>query len=312
MRDRILVLKLGALGNMVLSLSSFAAIRQHHRDADITLLTTAPYAAWMAASPYFDRVLVDERPSWWELRKVLRLRHLLMSGRFRRVYDLQTSNRSSWYLRLFPRTGQPEWSGIAHGCSHPDRNPDRDRVHDIDRQHSQLRQAGIAVFPPVDLSWTNGNIARFNLPPRFVLFVPGSSPHRPIKRWPAHNYRTIAGKIAGRGVTPVVLGSTAERTLVEAICLGTRAINLAGETTLHDLAPLASAAAWAIGNDTGPMHLIALAGCLSLVLFSTDSDPARCAPRGLDVRVLRRPDLAALTPDEVLNALPRPVTEDAS
>ena len=35
----------------------------------------------------------------------------------------------------------------------------------------------------------------------------------------------------------------------------------------------------AIGNDTGPMHLLATVGCASLVLFSGDSDPARCAPR---------------------------------
>jgi ADP-heptose:LPS heptosyltransferase len=59
----------------------------------------------------------------------------------------------------------------------------------------------------------------------------------------------------------------------------------------------------AVGNDTGPMHLIAAAGCSSVVLFSADSDPALCAPRG-KVAVLRRPDLAQLTVDEVAAALP--------
>ena len=44
----ILVVKLGALGNVVLSLGPFAAIRRHHADAHITLLTTAPYADWLA------------------------------------------------------------------------------------------------------------------------------------------------------------------------------------------------------------------------------------------------------------------------
>ena len=66
---------------------------------------------------------------------------------------------------------------------------------------------------------------------------------------------------------------------------------------------LARAAAVAIGNDTGPMHLIATAGCPSIVLFSGDSDPALCAPRGPLVDVLRRPDLATLDVDTVLHAM---------
>jgi hypothetical protein len=55
------------------------------------------------------------------------------------------------------------------------------------------------------------------------------------------------------------------------------------------------------------MHLIATAGCPSLVLFSGDSDPARCAPRAPSgappVRVLRRNNLAALPPQDVTAAL---------
>ena len=47
---RVLVVKLGALGNVVLSLGPFAAVRRHHADAHITLLTTSPYAAWLAQS----------------------------------------------------------------------------------------------------------------------------------------------------------------------------------------------------------------------------------------------------------------------
>ena len=302
---------------MVLSLSSFAAIRQSHPGATITLLTTAPYAAWMADSPWFDRVLIDSRPAWWDLAGVLRLRRTLIDGQLDRVYDLQTSSRSGHYFRLFPRTARPEWSGIVPDCSHPDRRTDRNAVHDIDRQHAQLRQAGITVFPPPDLSWSHGDIARFALPPRFALLVPGSSAHRPVKRWPAAHYRTVATFLSARGITPVVIGSTNERPLADAIRApatrddarppGPATRDLTGQTGFSELAALARAAVCAIGNDTGPMHLIATAGCPSLVLFSGDSDPARCAPRapagGPPVRVLRRNDLATLPPQEVIEAL---------
>jgi ADP-heptose:LPS heptosyltransferase len=298
---RILVVKLSALGNVILSLGPFAAIRQHHKNAEITLLTTAPYAAWLADAPWFDRILIDKRPAWWDLPGVWRLRRMLCGGRFDRVYDLQTSNRSSWYFRLFPAGRRPEWSGIAPGCSHPHRDLDRDIMHDIDRQFAQLTYAGITERPPVDLSWNTADIGRFGLPAHIALLVPGSSPHRPVKRWPAASYAAVAARLLETGITPVVLGTAGEQPLADAIChAAPGVIDLTGKTTLPELAPLARAAVVAIGNDTGPMHLIAAAGCRSIVLFSHDSDPDRCAPRGRSVRVLRRPDLADLPVDAVL------------
>jgi len=304
---RILIVKLGALGNVILSLGPFAAIRRHHADAEITLLTTAPYAGWLSAAPWFDRILVDQRPDWWNLPGLLRLRRRLVEGRFDRVYDLQTSGRSSRYFHLFPRGSRPEWSGIARGCSHPDRDPDRDRLHDIDRQFGQLVQAGVAMGSPPDLTWSEGPVARFDLPARMALLVPGSSPHRPAKRWPAERFAALAAGLAAEGLAPVVLGSEGERDLAAAIgAVASNTVDLTGRTTLPDLASLARAATLAVGNDTGPMHLIAAAGCPSVVLFSHDSDPALCAPRGRSVTVLRRPDLAALPAELVFAATLKP------
>ena len=301
---RILIIKLSALGNVVLSFGPFAAIRQHHPAAEITLLTTAPYAAWLAGSPWFDRILIDQRPAWWNLPSVLGLRRVLRAGRFDRVYDLQTSNRSSWYFRLFPRGQRPEWSGIAPGCSHPHRDLDRDVMHDIDRQFAQLAYAGVTEHGPADLSWNTADIGRFGLPPRIALLVPGSSPHRPGKRWPAASYAALAAHFLHAGITPVVLGTKGESDLGAAIRTAVpETIDLTGQTSLPDLAPLARAAEVAVGNDTGPMHLISAAGCPCLVLFSHDSDPERCVPRGGRVSILRRPDLANLPVEALLSML---------
>jgi ADP-heptose:LPS heptosyltransferase len=303
---RILVLKLGALGNIILSLGPFAAIRRHHADAHVTLLTLAPYAGWLADAPWFDDVWVDGRPEWWDLRGMLALRRRLAGGRFDRVYDLQTSTRSSRYRRLFPHAAMPEWSGIAAGASHPDADPARDRLHDIDRQFGQLRAAGITQRAPADLSWTGGAIGRFGIPEPFALLVPGCSPRRPAKRWPAENYGALAAWLDTQRIVPVIVGSAGERGLADTIRAAVPAArDLTGQTTLGDVASLARAASVAVGNDTGPMHLVATAGCRSVVLFSHDSDPALCAPRGRDVTVLRRPNLSALAPEEVLPLLTR-------
>lgn len=297
----ILIIKLSAFGNIILSLGAFQAIRQHHPDARITLLTTPPYAAWMRDAPWFDAVITMDRARWWDLPALLRQRRMLAQAGFSRVYDLQTSGRSSKLLRLFPRARRPEWSGIAAGCSHPDRDPDRDHLHDIDRQAGQLRQAGIAAVPQADLSWCRGDVARFGLPPAIALLVPGSSDHRPLKRWPVPAYAALAEALRAFGLTPVVVGSASERALARDIPAG---IDLTGQTSPGDLCDIARAARLAVGNDTGPIHLTAAIGCPTVVLFSHDSDPALCAPRGAWVSVLRRPSLADLAVEDVVAALP--------
>ena len=301
---RILVIKLGALGDVVQALGPMAAIRRHHPRARITALTTAPFAALLSASPYADETWIDPRPRTWQLGAWLGLRRKLRGGRFDRVYDLQTSGRSSFYFRLFGPGRVPEWSGIASGGSHPHANPRRDFMHTIERQAEQLRDAGIAEVPPPDVSWLTADLERYALPRHFALVVPGGSAARLEKRWPAASYGALAARLFARGVTPVVIGVASERPLaatIRAVCPEAR--DLTGQTSFAEIAALARRAWVAVGNDTGPMHLIAAAGCACVVLFSGDSDPALCAPRG-QVRVLRRPALADLGVDEVMTALP--------
>lgn len=310
MNERILVIKLGALGDFVQAFGPFAAIRTHHAAAEITLLTTRPYAALAAASPYFDHIWIDTKPKIWQVAKVLKLRRQLNSGRFGRVYDLQTSDRSSWYFRLMGgpgraggQSGIPDWSGIAPGCSLPHANPDRDHMHTVERQAEQLAMAGIERVPPPDLSWAEGDIGRFGLPQRFVLMCPGGAAHRPAKRWPAERFAETARWLAERGVAPVLLGTDAERAEIDAIRAACpQVVDLAGKTGFLDILGLGRRALAALGNDTGPMHLIAAAGCPSVVLFSHESDPSLCAPRGR-VTVLRRPSLAELPAIEVEETL---------
>ncbi len=294
---RILVIRLGALGDFVLSCAAFAAIRARHAGDAITLLTTAPFADLARGAPWFDRVAIDARPGWWNLPGLLRLARSLRGFDF--VYDLQTSARSSRYFLL---AGRPPWSGIAHGCSHPHANPARDAMHTLERQRDQLAAAGITAFPPPDLSWLAGRA--FDLPTPYALLVPGAAPHRPEKRWPAGHFAALAATLKQRGVTPVVLGSAAEAKLAAAIPAAT---DLTGRTSLADIATLARGAAFAVGNDTGPMHLAAAVGCRSVVLFSAASDPALTAPRGPGgtwPTVLRAADLADLPVARVAAALP--------
>jgi ADP-heptose:LPS heptosyltransferase len=300
--ERILVIKLGALGDFVLATGPMAAIRRHHSAARVTLLTTRALTELAEASPHVDEVWYDERPRWSSPRAVLALRRRLRDARFTRVYDLQTSDRSSFYFQLLLPGPRPEWSGIARGASHPQDDPARERMHTIERQQDQLRLAGIGAVPPPDVSWAARPVDHFEVSSPYVLLIPGGSAHRPEKRWPLERYAELARCLEERGLTPVVIGGAQEAGLGKAIAdkaAGTR--DLTGRTSYGEIVGLARAARRTIGNDTGPMHLAVAAGSPATVLFSRASDPALTAPRGENVTVLRRDALGDLSVEEVLS-----------
>ena len=307
---RILVIKLGALGDFVHAFHAFAAIRAHHAGDHVTLLTTAPFRVLGAASPWFDGVRVDPRVAWWNM--VAGRRALLALQGFDFVYDLQTSGRSGRYFRALRRMGaRPGWSGIAAGCSHPHANPGRDFIHTVERQREQLLMAGIpanvltTVVP--ERAWFVGRGQRHGLEGRYVLLVPGGAGVGAVKRWPAARYAGLAAALAGRGIAPVVVGGAAEREVaaeIVAACPG--AVDLTGRTSIEDVAALAAGAALVVGNDTGPVHVAASVGAPTVVVFSRAGVPAQAAPRGPRgewVTVVQADDLGTLGLDRVLRAV---------
>ena len=301
---RILVIKLSALGDFIQALGPMAAIRRHHRDDHVTLLTTAPFARLAEQSGYFDRVEIDRRSQPLDVRGWLGLRRTLRDGGFDRVYDLQTSQRSSFYARLWWPGTRPEWSGIAPDASHPHANLLRNPQHTITKQAEQLMMAGIHPVPLPSLPREDGTLPAELSGHRFALLIPGSSPRHSGKRWPAQRYGELARALTERGLLPVVLGGKDEHALAEAIRRGAPAtLDLTGRTELADLVSLARAATIAIGNDTGTSHIAAAGGAPLVALFSGESDPARCAPRGAKVTVLRRAPLADLALAPVLAAV---------
>ena len=297
---RILVIRLSAFGDFVQSLGPVEAIRRHHCGDRVTLLTTAPFADFARQLGWFDEVIVDRRPARTDLPGWLALRRRLRTGEFDRVYDLQTSQRSSAYRWLFGLANPPEWSGLTPRGSHPHANLDRDLQHTIDKQAEQLLMAGIYPTPLPRLPPFDGAPSEIPGGRSLVLLAPGSSPHRPEKRWPAARFGEIARLLDAGGYLPVIVGVAEEKPLSAVILSACpAAIDLVGRTSIADLAALAQRAALTIGNDNGVSHLATAADCPALVLFSAASDPGRCAPRGRLVRILGAPDLNTLAVEAV-------------
>ena len=106
---KILVIKHGALGDIVLAFSAFAAIRRSHPDAEITLLTTAPFAEFLARSAWFDRIEIDLRLPFWNLPALLRLRRQLrrLSPPSPRAEPSRVLLRSAQFPSPVSRSQQP-------------------------------------------------------------------------------------------------------------------------------------------------------------------------------------------------------------
>lgn len=266
MSERILVIKLGALGDFIYALGAMRAIRQHHPEAHITLLTRKPYESLARQSRLFNDIILDPKPklnplSWLSFRKMLNRLNI------DRVYDLQNNDRSENYFRLF--SPKPEWVGTAPGASHRNTDPDRKRFHAFQGHKKSLSMAGIETVELDKLDWLQEDTRKFGIQPPYALLVPGSSPNHCEKRWPAQNYRAVAEKLIACGVRPVFIGTLAERDLIAGITDGLDGLDLSGRTEIGDIAALARSASCAIGNDTGPMHIISMTGCPCLLFFCT-------------------------------------------
>ena len=300
---RILVIRYGGFGDMILSMGAFRTIRAHHTRDHVTGLTTRRFADLLRESGYFDEVLIDDRLKPWRLAGWIELVRRLRGRRFDRVYDLQRNERTAVLYRILNAGRSLEWSGVVRGCSHYVRDDPNDRRHITERLAEQLGVAGIPETLPAELGWLRGDDARFGLPSPYALLVPGGAPHRPEKRTPAGCFAGLARHLLGQGVAPVLLGTASERAQLHAIagaCPGT--IDLSDQTSFGDIAALARGAVGAVGNDTGAMHLAAAVGCPSLVLFSRASDPMRVAPQGRRVHVLETETLRSLEIERLVGA----------
>lgn len=165
--------------------------------------------------------------------------------------------------------------------------PYDDYVHEIDLH---LRLAGLAGGVPggrwLELSTLMedrreaGRILRQAPPGRGPLIVmhPGAKPED--RRWPAERFIWLADELVRRhGARLVLTGTDAERDTVDRIAAGVSSptLNLAGRTSLGTLAALLEAADLYVGNDTGPAHLSEAVGTPTVRIYGS-TDPARWGP----------------------------------
>ena len=303
MKKKILVIKLGALGDFIIALGAMAAIRKYHEDAHITLMTTNTFVPIGKDCKYFDEVITDLRPKWYQLKKWLTLRKTLISGNYDRVYDLQNNDRTSFYFKLFIGAKTPDWNGAVKGASHRNDDPSRVTGSAFDGHVQTLARAGISDIKIDDLKWMKEftKIDKFKLPKNYVLFIAGCAPAHLEKRMPPENFGELANKLVKQGFTPVLVGTKDDATanaIIQKICPSV--INLTGKTTLYDIPTIAHSAAGVIGNDTGPMHMSTVTGTPCIVIYNGVANIKKHAPLGENIKIIQKENISNISAQDIL------------
>ena len=310
--QRLLVIKHGALGDIVQGFGAFASLRAGHPDAHIALLTTSPFVELAKMMPWFDEVLVDRRAGIVHLLESWRMRRLIR-GNWDMIVDLQCSQRTARYFQFFARP-DTRWIGTAKGCSDP--CPDFTGVNNYQRMRIAAEMAAGAPTVP-DLSWlVNGADTSFvqslagKLVKPYAVLVPGCSLSKPEKRWPAENFAALAERFRDNNISVVLTGTEADIDAVDMVkSLTPDAINLCGETSIPDLAKLYASAVSIVGNDTGPIFLAAATGAPTLMVMGPETNPAMSAPTGPCCDWLQATPITRVRDDDVWRALQRLASE---
>ncbi|MBM4286658.1 MAG: lipopolysaccharide heptosyltransferase II [Deltaproteobacteria bacterium] len=307
MAERILLIKLSALGDVIQTLPTLEAIRAAHPQAEITWLVEEAAAPVLEDHPALDELLISRRQTWLAacrrgaaLRTArLEIRQLVQALRrcpFDLVIDLQGLLKSSlWtFLARSPRKigfdQTRELSYLALSERLPPYDPDEPAVRRYLRVAQHLGASGETVRFRLALPAGSGN----GLEPLWadktgplIILHPGT--RWETKHWPPTSFAALADALAGEMHARIVFtGSPGDRSLIGRILSAMRkpGIDLSGRTDLKTLAGLFYQADAAVTTDTGPMHLAAAVGAPVVALFGPTA-PWRTGPVGCGHRVLR-------------------------
>jgi lipopolysaccharide heptosyltransferase I len=276
---RLLVVRLGSLGDLVHTLPAVAALRRANPGAEIDWLTDAAHEEFLRLVPVVSNVipLANRTARAW-----LRARRTLRDRRYDVALDFQGLLKSAALARLsgarrvigFDRAALREGAASPFYTEHVEVG---ERGHVIDKNLRLAAALGAAPAPvefpiaPVESAASRALSARGLT--EYALVNPGAA--WPNKRWPPDRFGQVARHLSARhGLTSVVLWGPSERSLADAVVAASGGTAVAApETSLADLVALSRGAACMISGDTGPLHIASAVGTPVVALFGPTSAP---------------------------------------
>jgi len=292
--SNILIIKLGSLGDVVQISGALRDIREHHKNEKITILTTSKYINLFKNCPYVDNCLEDERLPRYNIFYLLRLRKIINSLNFNKVYDLQNSNRTNFYRKFL--------FNVKNWSSSRDIPENKYNNSVLQRFDEQLRKSNIQTIYTLkpDFSWAAEKANNYNLDTdkKYILFFPFCSRDLIHKRWPYFSELINLIKQNHPEYSLVVAPGPGE--IEEAKSLDIKiAVNNNLPLNFFELASLIKKSHLVIANDTGPAHMAAHLGARGFTLFGPHTTPEKVSIEREKFIALQTMDLKSLFADRV-------------
>ena len=303
---KILIIKHGALGDVILSMHPVFAIWKHFKGYEISVLTESKYKELFQCLPFIKNIKIDNRPKFYYVLKYIKIFKWFYKSDFEWIFDLQTSKRTNLYFLILSIFKDFNWNGIAKNCSHPHLSSNRKKLHTLERQKDQLRAAGISKSFKPDWNYFKSKTSKFSIKKSYAILVPGGSRHRKNKRWDFKNFLEIIKFLEKKNITSILVGGRDEKDIFQNKHKYHSVVNLIGKTNFSDLAYLSSGAKLVLGNDTGPMHLLVACSndkIAKIVLFGGASDPTLCAPIGKNVIIVKENNIKDIMTEDIKNLI---------
>lgn len=326
---RLLIVRLGAMGDILHSMPAVTALRHAHPEWMIGWAIEPQWRGLFRANggemPLVDQVHIVPAKRWAKsplrvetLRDIQRVRRELRAMHYDIAVDMQGAVRSAMVARWSKAEhviGEAEPREFAAKWLFHERVTTRG-VHVIEQSlevaNAILRERLPMTLPllPRDAA-ADAMAAQIREP--FVLISPGAG--WGAKRWPADRYGFVARCMADAGYDVVINSAPSEEHLGDAIVATSGGTARTMALDLTELIAVTRRAAVVIAGDTGPLHL-ACALNIPVVGIFGPTDPARNGPYHCRSRVLRHPGsvrdhtrrsepeagLLTITPDAVTDA----------
>ena len=300
--ERILVIKLDHLGDVLLATPVFSNLRRAYPNAELHALTGAWSRVVLEKHPDVNNVIEYNSPAFCRtgqptsLRETFKLYRQLRRQKYGLIVELRSDWRTVWFafLRFAPKRLSRAALQVANKLGFAQFSG----THETTRNLDVLRQAGIptsvetAIFSVTteDKKWASDFLATYQIDRQHPLIAihPGSP--IALKRWMPERYAELADWLIAQKRAQILYVGVKDEipiiTEIQALMRG-ESINIAGKTTLTQLASILHTCNVFIGNDSGPMHLAAAVGTQTVGLYGP-GDPTRFGPAGAKCQTIQR------------------------
>ncbi|MYF98351.1 glycosyltransferase family 9 protein [Candidatus Poribacteria bacterium] len=291
--DKILLIRLSSLGDIVLTTPAIRAVRAHFPQAYIAMLVAKQSADVLLQNPHLNEIIQFNRfAKDKDTGEMLRIIRILRQRRFALTFDFQRKFRTELLMYF---SGATERVGKGRLCTI--RVPKQGNQHATESYFDLLHAAGIMAenrelemflskSERTDACYVFEEAGVSEMQLKVGLF-PGAG--WKLREWMPDRFASIGDKLVEKFDAQVIIfGGPKEGALVRSVAnlMQHPAILFAGNLQIRQLAACIEKCDLFLTNDTGPMHIAAAVGTPTIALFGP-GDHIRFQPLGESNTVIR-------------------------